>query len=369
MRIGILTLPFNLNYGGFLQAYALMTILKRLGHEPTMIMRRHNKKPVSILYRVKFALKGMVRTLIHLKKFPIFYNNEVNYYYQGKDMLRFVNKYIQPQTCYLYSREELRKVCKDKFDAYIVGSDQVWRPDYVPNIYSFFLDFTKGWDVKRIAYAASFGGNNVKYSDEQIKRCRELINDFDAISLRESSSTELFSKYSWSKKSLDTVLDPTMLLTKEDYIKLLSPQPGPGKGKILSYILDKNKLPDGFGGSIKDHLKKDLYEFPVNRTIKPSIEDWLCAFRDCDYVITDSFHGTVFSIIFNKPFLVLVNKERGAERFYDLLETTGLKDRMYLGGESTINCVINNEIDWTKVNMELSNNRQLSLNFISSNLQ
>lgn len=233
MRIGILTLPFNNNYGGYLQAYALMTVISQLGHEPTMIMRRHDKPKVSCSFKIKYALKGIVKTVLCCKKHPILYDVETEFRHKGKSMLKFVNQYIAPETPYLYSKEELCKYCEGKFDAYIVGSDQVWRAIYVPDIKNYFLDFTEGWNVKRIAYAASFGTDKPEYSDEQIKQCKKLIGLFDGVSLREESGLSVVSNFGWKANVEGVVLDPTMLLAAEDYQKVLPLKASESKENLL----------------------------------------------------------------------------------------------------------------------------------------
>lgn len=369
MRIGILTLPFNNNYGGYLQAYALMTVLKRMGYEPTMIMRRHNKKKNSFFFYLKYAVKGIIKSILKLRQYPLIYEEERVFKNQGKMMLSFVNKNVFPQSPYIYTTEKLKDYCNGRFDAFIVGSDQVWRPDYVNGVlYNLFLDFTKGWNVKRIAYAASFGTDYPVYNNEQSKICGELTKNFDAISLRESSGINVFKKLGWSYGNIETVLDPTMILYKTDYLSLLPKGKTKFRNSILSYVLDANNVIGDICEKISKYTGKQLYTFDIRQRIKPSIEDWLLAFRDCDFVITDSFHGTVFSIIFNKPFLVIVNKERGADRFYNLLRTYKLENRIVNTSQDNIDDILKKDIDWKIVNDIINKNRMKSLDFLKKNL-
>lgn len=332
MRIGILTVPFNNNYGGYLQSYALMTVLKRMGHEPAIIMRRHQKPKVSITYRIKYFIKGIIKTLVRRRHYPCFYDVENHFWQRGKDMQLFLNNNIQPQTKYIYSTEQLRKECEGKFDAYIVGSDQVWRPIYVPGIVSnMYLDFTEGWNVKRIAYAASFGTDNPEYTAEEIERCGKLIEKFDAVSVRERSGLQVINDFNWNVEEPQVVLDPTLLLTKDDYNKALPQENKFAKGKIFCYVLDNSDEAKLAISNIQCQLNRPLYEIAdiqKGDSVLPSIGTWLTAIRDSDFVITDSFHGTVFSIIFNKPFAVYVNKSRGASRFEGLLGQFGLRDHI-----------------------------------------
>ena len=368
MKIGILTLPFNNNYGGYMQAYALMTVLKLMGHEPTLIMRRHNPYRVSIVFRIKFFIKGILKTIIRHKIYPCFYGKESSFRARGKNMLTFVDKYIQPQTRYIYSTDELRKECEDRFDAYIVGSDQVWRPIYVPGLIgNMFLDFTNGWNVKRIAYAASFGTDKWEYSQKQTDAYKQLVSSFNLITVREDSAVKLCEER-FGVNSYH-VLDPTMLLSKEDYKHIVfQSHTSRSPGNLFYYILDPNEEKLSFVKKISKHLdlspftilpkyqKETLTYSAVKNKIEdciyPSVESWLRAFVDSEMIICDSFHGCVFSIIFNKPFWVLENKNRGNTRFESLLKLFGLENRLIdLNMFSIVD--INKPVEWNNINKAL----------------
>lgn len=186
MKVGILTVPFNNNYGGYLQAFALMNVLKQMGHEPTLIMRRQNKRRMFFKAVIKYFIMGIYHSFKNKKLCPLIYKTERDFEYLGSNMHQFVDKRMQPLSPFLYTSEDLQKYCEGKFGAYIVGSDQIWRAIYVPDIANYFLDFTLGWNVKRIAYAASFGTQNPEYTQEEKEICCKLIPQFDAISLREN---------------------------------------------------------------------------------------------------------------------------------------------------------------------------------------
>ena len=370
MRIGILTLPFNNNYGGYLQAYALMTVLKQMGHQPTLIMRRHDKPAVSVRYKLKLGVKGLIKTILTFKKHQIFYDVEYSFKNKGKEMLQFVEKYMQPQTPYLYDTNSLRTYCKGKCDAYIVGSDQVWRAIYVPDIKNYFFDFIDGWDVKRISYAASFGTDKPEYTDEQICQCKELLCNFDAVSVREKSGLEVFKRFDWNVKSPQYVLDPTMLLSSKDYSKILPAAKAESANKIFYYVLDSDRNIESVLSILSALLQKELYGISnIQRTKDslPSIEEWLTNIRDADFVVTDSFHGMVFSIIFHKPFMVCVNKDRGADRFVSLLSFLGLEDNIILS-QSQIKKIALSQIDWRNVDEKLSAMKSKSKEYLVNSL-
>lgn len=370
MRIGILTLPFNNNYGGYLQAYALMKVLKDMGHDVKIIYRRHNRRPLS--YRIKYVIKTLIKIVLGKEHGSLLPNREKEHRKRGELLMPFVDKYICPKTKPLYSTTELIKECKGKFDAVIVGSDQVWRPDYVPNIENFYLDFVKNKNILKIAYAASFGSGNPCYTDSQKQECGKLLEQFNEVSVREESGIAIIHNFDWKPQTPPkTVLDPTMLLTITDYSSLLPIQKNRNK-YLLSYVLDKNT-------EVKRLIevmcsKLEINDYCVIDTSKlmqpdykiPSVETWLGAIMNAEYVITDSFHGTVFSIIFNKPFIVFENKGRGSDRFITLLKYFGLENRL-VSHACDLN-KLSSEIDWIRVNHILSKERETSLNFLSEAL-
>ncbi len=229
------------------------------------------------------------------------------------------------------------------YDAIVVGSDQVWRKIYFVPMWlkqpmeNAFLSFAKGWNIKRISYAASFGTDDWEYTEKQTRLCKEAIKKFDAISVREANGVKLCKQY-FDADALH-VLDPTMLLAADDYIELFKQKQTPkSDGTLLNYVLDET---DELNHLIKKVAKdKNIKPFAVNnpfagdhtkpldQRVMQSVETWLRGFYDADFVITDSFHACVFSIIFKKQFVVVGNKSRGMARFESLLKTFGLGDRL-----------------------------------------
>lgn len=336
MRIGILTLPLHTNYGGILQAYALQTILERMGHEVFIIEKK--QLPLSLpLYKIPYSYGKRIAKNILGHKFPIFYEQKCNrerpIIQQHTD--RFIRKYI-----HLKQYEKFSDIKESEYDAIIVGSDQVWRPKYfsIGKIEQAYLKFTEGWNIKRIAYAASFGTDKWEYTPKQTKICRNLIQKFDAVSVREDSGVDFCRKHFGIEAQ--HVLDPTMLLDKEDYIKLFEEANTPkSKGNLLCYILDET---DEKNALIKHIVEeKSLIPFnvkcisnnitsPICERIQPSVEQWLRGFYDAEFVVTDSFHACVFSILFNKPFIVYGNMKRGISRLNSLLTLFGLNENLLI---------------------------------------
>lgn len=367
MRIGILTVPFNNNYGGFLQAYALTQILERKGHEVTIINRR-KKKITSLRHKVKESIKYI---LGRSKKFELleeYHTKKISLYTD-----QFVRKYFT-FTSVMYSSEELKNC---DFDFYIVGSDQVWRYNFVPSfIDDYFFGFIEDDSKPRISYAASFGTDNLEYNEEKRVLCARLLRKFKAISVREKSGVKLLTEYfNVLPKDVIVTIDPTMLLSIEDYAQLFSPFLTHSRNYMFSYILDEDDdrrkarefIRETKGCSIKEGKAQSGRTFE-QKTIAP-VESWLAAIYESEFVFTDSFHGTVFSILFNKPFIVYGNIGRGKARFDSLLSMFGLEDRYINNFNQLSESMIMKDIDWNKINSLLNIYRKKSMVFLDNSLE
>lgn len=358
MKIGIITQPLFANYGGFLQNYALQQVLKRLGHEPiTIDYFRYRKLWIYLLYILKLIILRLIRgkgfeAIPQLRRRSC--NNE-----------SFVNNYLsvtKPVGSYKNNIIE-----EYNLGTIIVGSDQVWRPRYNSLILKdVFLDFVLQKGVKKIAYAASFGTDEWEYTSKQTKECSILAKQFQAISVRENSGVELCKKY-LDVEAIE-VLDPTLLLDKEDYTELCKDVPANSEQYLAAYVLDINDKKSEFIQKIVNEQQLPLKIFSAGNTSKLTIEEWLAMFRDAQYIITDSFHGTVFSIIFNKPFISIGNGKRGMSRFLSLLDKFGLESRLFDEILLEKYSYVENKIDWENINNQRIKLKTLSLNFLVNNL-
>lgn len=373
MRIGVLTLQLHNNFGGILQAYALLKVLKDLGHNVVLIDKSRTVSIGPWYRKYPIYIKRCIRKYILGQKITVradVEQNKVNATI-ARHSDRFINKYIER----IYTKD-FSNIIKQDFDAIIVGSDQIWRPKYFFSaIENAYLEFAKDWDVKRIAYAASFGTDEWEYNEEQTANCAALLKKFNTVSVRESSATVL------CKEKLGTdalhVLDPTMLLEKEDYIKLFK-ETGTvqSNGNLFCYILDESIEKDTIISIISKekglppfyvNSKYNNAEAPLEERIQQPVEKWLRAFYDAEFVITDSFHACVFSIIFNKPFVVYGNKERGMARFESLLTLFALEDRL-VSSPYEVNKALQATIDWDRVNSIRKQMKEKSLSFLTKNL-
>jgi len=284
--------------------------------------------------------------------------------HKGGKMLPFFEKYIIPHTKPVYSTKCLSKQCLE-YDTIIVGSDQVWRAEILSNIKDYFLCFDNDNRITKIAYAASFGKEDPGYTKKQKITCGNTLSMFKAVSVREANGLKLIRDYEWSCTKAEVVLDPTMLLPKSDYlpfIKTTEKQP-----LVFAYILDQTEEKNAILNRVAKRLSLNEYNFLKGCERKdfvyPSVEEWLSCYVSASFVVTDSFHGTVFAILFNIPFVVVINEGRGAARFETLLETFRLKDRV-VSTNSDLDGLFNSPIDWNSVNEILKSKREESENFL-----
>jgi len=310
-KITILTQHLLCNYGGFLQNFALQQILGKMGYDVVTIdyLRTMNSSP---LWRCVLSwCKTLLLCFLGKHRKFIQYSSRGERKEWAED---FVKKWIKTTPkCYKYKPELL----KDS-DAVIVGSDQVWRPKYNHKIEDLFLQFAEKLPIKRIAYAASFGVDDWEYTPKQTKACSVLVKKFDAISVREESGVKLCKEHLGVDATW--VLDPTLLLDKEDYCEVCKDIPVVREKILVAYVLDNNKDIRLLCESIAAERGLILKFFGAGTDTNFTVPEWLAMFRDASYVVTDSFHGTVFSIIFGKDFKCLYNKSRGSARFDSLLK-------------------------------------------------
>lgn len=373
-KIAILTQPLGHNYGGIMQNYALQQVLLKKGFEVETIAREYPKwNFYSFLYKIKNNTYN--RLLGKYKRSAKF--SKIEYENIIENMNSFICSNIKISKK-LYSTQELSKYFIDNvFDVVLVGSDQTWRKIYSPKITNYYLDFlSKNEHIKKISYASSFGTDDWEYSNSLTKKCKVLAEKFDAISVREESGIELCKKH-FGVDAL-CVLDPTLLLEAKDYVKLFD-EKKENKEEIVVYMLDCNNEKRNFISNLAKKLNKNvLFNQPMKwlgsddgeeiefKYLAP--EAWLQSFYNADFIITDSFHGTVFSILFRKPFLSIINTNRGATRFYSLLDKLGLQSCIVEDMEGFDYNKLKETIDYDTVELKLKELRNSSFSFLDKNL-
>lgn len=382
MKIAILTLPLHANYGGILQCYALQTVLEGMGHQVTVLNRRWPGPNARLVAR-RFAsiAKCIVKKyLLGHKDIALMspWADDYNIHKPSEaekkrhtEIRRFIKEYIH-LTKPLRSSDELREYVEaNEVDCIVVGSDQVWREIYGPCIEDYFLGFLPEGDKRvKVTYAASFGTADSPISEDHLKKCIPLAKRFSSISVREQSGVKVMKDIFGLDAKLH--LDPTLLLSAEQY---KFPVKDVEKGCLVSYILDETEDKIAISQEVSKELHFKNKKLRLDATsqddvVLPSIEDWLSSFANAEFVVTDSFHGCVFSIINHKPFIAIANKDRGLERFTSLLGTFGQMDRLIFDYQDFISkiALLLRSIDYTTVNNKLQEIKQESVDYLENHL-
>ena len=350
MKIALLNLPVDNNYGGNLQRYALMKVLHDMGHSVTHLNMRFRyrlpwyKKPK--YYGKRFLLKVLFK-----RDIKVFFSPQDQYEQKCSITDAFYHKYIN-HTEIIYNSKKL--VQYTDFDAFIVGSDQVWRKRIAAkNMPYYFLSHLQSIDKPKIACAVSFGVDTSELNDDEKTYYGNLYKKFDAVSVRETSGLKILNQLGWTHPKAIHLLDPTFMLSKSDYQTIInSNETEPSAGNLFCYILDMTEEKENVIKGIVS--SKGLTPFYVSLDDNISIPQWLRSFDEAEYIITDSFHGLVFSIIFNKPFKLIKNSFRGNARFDSVMETFNIFD--------------NQEFDWEYINNTIQDYKILFIDFLKKTL-
>lgn len=347
MKIGIITIQNSSNYGAMLQTYALQSFLEKYGCSVEIInydnphmakgldLIRHGTSLIEIYYMILDLLNFRARKkMIH------------NFHIFSRDYLNLTRK---------YSKSELLYGMLETYDIYISGSDQIWNPNVtdgeVDDIY-FCGMAQKGSKV--ISYASSFGGYDFldKNKNEKIKN---FLKKYSAISTREMGYIQKASCL--TEKRIVKVMDPVFLLSKDEWYNSMNTQEIIGKPYILIYVMSKHA--EVLERVLRMNISKNLDIIMFGETLirKKNIhyvmdagpKEFVNFFRNASFVVTNSFHGTAFSLIFNKNMCVL-NNANNMNRIYDLLQTVNLNSILV----KDINALeMSNQVDYNAVNQYL----------------
>ena len=328
----ILNFWFGSNYGAMLTCYALQEALKDMGKLPCVI----NYVPPKVTVAGNLAENFSAR---YLKLSP---------------------------PC--NSFEDLRRL-NNLTKTFIVGSDQVWRYKYMSflgkNIYQ--LNFAAP-DAKKIAYAVSFGLDHWEGGCEDTLLTKYYISRFDAVSVREDDGVEICRDV--FEKDAEHVLDPVFLVDIKKWQRLLDNSQCSGNGYVTTYVLDKSQKAE----NIINYVCRKFSDVSVVNMVNASrsktdicAEDWLYHIKNCRFLVTDSFHGMCFAIIFNKPFICLANMNRGYSRFRSVSQMFGLENRCVLDfDEKQIEEILSEEVEYAKVNKIIAKEKERSLMWLKN---
>lgn len=395
-RVGLLTLPLHTNYGGMVQAVALYRIvtadlqceaifLERAAAVPQKSLLRRAVIGAAVRMPFIFALrtklsqaaqnKGALAKFVPpaLAKKAFSKVDRMIRIRRSKEHLPFLQRTMAARSGILTSTQDMAaSIGRFGIDTLVVGSDQVWRLGYHPPgaEEDFFFGFAPSPAIRKVSYAASFGFGDWKYA-QHTERVKELLARFDAVSVREASGVEICNQV-FGRPDAVHVLDPTMVVDPVFYEEIAAPPSHRAPPTLLSYVLDDE--PDRL--RISDEVLQALGPGFSHRSLKLDagwatldVPGWLRAFMDADFVLTDSFHGVVFSIIFRKNFIGIVNRNRGADRFTSLLQQLGLLDRLVSESDrGTVLDLVQRPIDYSAVEPRLSALRQISMAFLRNAL-
>ena len=304
-KIAILTLNGYFNYGNRLQNFALQEVLKSMEFEVETIII--SNKPQNKSYSLKKRISDT------FKKSPMEIYNRIKYKikrqkkqflsrYRTRTFKEFTLDYIK-ETDYSISDKELPDNLSARYDYFVAGSDQVWNPSYNYGSSIYFLTFTE--KHKRITYAPSFGVSEIK--PEFIERYREWISDIDRISVREDVGAKIIKDL--TGKEVPVLVDPTLLLSREKWLTIAKEASNKPKEKyLLTYFL--GGLPAQYKEQLKNIAKENKLEvinmgdIKEKDTYRTGPREFIDYINSCSLMCTDSYHGLVFSILFEKPFIV-----------------------------------------------------------------
>lgn len=367
-KIGQLTFHASHNYGSVLQAYALSRQLQLMGHDTEIInLRPQTQKDA---YRIiRESDKG-----IH-KVFRYFiYSVLVK---RAKEYERFINDVLPVTSKEYASTEELRKELFD-YDCYVCGGDQIWNPVCQDFESAYYLQFlSEDNKARKISYAPSLG--KTEFDEVTLGKIGRWVQKFDYISVREKRGAELIQKL--TTKPVTMVCDPVVLLDKSEWEKL-AVKPKYKKPYILVYFLENNHG----SRSLTEYLRKitgyDVVIFneyirdfvkPYHKEYSASPEEFVGLFINASFVYTNSFHGTAFATIFEKPFIsaIAVDQEHATNnndsRKIDYLKKIGLEERLYTTGNPTKEFLLH--IDYTEAREKMNEFRKESLDFLRNALK
>lgn len=376
-KIGIITFINAGNYGAELQAFATQYILNKMGYDAEIINyvfyknSRHIKtkksKPV-----FSFSLKQhlaeyllpkiqKIKALLNKKQDQI-RNSRFESFHKANT--KFSKEYRTIEE--LYNNPPM-------YDVYISGSDQIWNPDIYSSVKPYFLTFAPK-NSKKISYASSFGKNFLQ--PIVAKKYSKWLNDYSAISTREVTGVKIINNLGFNA---ECVLDPTLLLNNDEWRKVEKKQENIPQNYLLIYELISSKYLTNIAKHIAQHrglkivrICKDSYiedsDNSIINIINAGPAEFVYLFSHATYIVTNSFHGTAFSINLCKDFNVVISSKRSnSNRQRNILNLTNLKDRLIEEGSdiSNINC---SKIDYKLVTNLLDKEREKSLSFLKSNI-
>lgn len=350
-RVGIVGYWYATNYGSVLTYYALGKAIDKMGYETLFVDR-----PEAWLDQ------------------------------EGLDVIsrKFLNSHVKITEPYKWG--EIKNL-NNLFDTFVVGSDQVWTKDAMQNMRNMFLLEFADETKRKIAYAPSFGFDDIKLSGSNLNTASILLHKFNAISIREDSGKKILA----DKFMIDAVqnVDPVFLIDVDEYLQIANESNiQVNEEYILAYILDPTedkelalkKLAEKLGkkvyiildarkGTFEKNVQK-LKIYSLNDVVEEcAVEDWVYLFKNAQYIFTDSHHGLAMGIIFGKQLICYANVSRGYTRFTSLMGMLGIRDRLIQQSSEISEQLVYSEINYADVNCILNKKREDSKNWLYNSLK
>lgn len=386
MKIGVVTYVKCDNYGAELQAFALQRKLNGLGYDAEVIniekrdvdmkknpdvikgaiIQRFKKEGIKAIYSILKKIFEVRKRIVAEKK------NKDKIANKHKLFERFFEEKIKHSDKY-YTLDAITTATDLPYDIYIAGSDQIWNYIHTDRLDVYFLMFANKYNAKKISYAASISIYDIP--SKLRNDYKKYFENIDVISVRELHGADLVAKY--SDKTAEVVLDPTFLLLRDDWQKEVAINCEIEGDYLLIYTLSGSPHIRKMALNIANQLnlkvvniKSNYVEEPNDGTIhmyEIGPAEWVGLWSNAKYVVTDSFHGTAFSINFNIPFTTLVNPNSMMNsRVLSILKITGLESRIVYDNSESIETPVIFNVDFTPVNVILEKWRTKSLNFLQS---
>ena len=298
-KVGIIGLPHSQNIGNNLLKYAIYIKLSQLGYNPFIVGRRYMNHNISFINQTT--------------------------------QLRIIN-------------ESFTEIKENNFDILMVNSDQTWRKWTIGNKDPFFYDiaflkFSEKWDKPKFVYGASIGIDKWEFNKNDEETAKYLLKNFTGISIREKGTIKYIEDH--LGLNAEFVLDPTFLINKNYYLNLIQNYKNDiiiNDSFILVYKISESISILNYINNIKNKYNYKIYWIDLN--ITNNIQKFIYGIYKCKGIITDSYHGTLFSIIFNKPFISFIFEDNGKERFNSLKEILNISDRIYdLNSSPNVNLI------------------------------
>ena len=363
LKIALITIHWANSYGGMLQAIASQKILSDYGEVKVIDYKTPHLKKSMQLIRIGYMPRDFLR--------------------MGKDLFRLLPRYrlLNKFKKFIWRNLNLTQQCvshhdlgklEEHYDLFVCGSDQIWNPNIVDEFdNAYFLGFIH--DKKKISYASSSGSYQFSENEEAV--LVGYLTSFSNISVREKNTAQYISNL-LEKRKITTVLDPTLMLNKAEWLELLKLKvKKKNKLYVFVYTLKKDQFVRDVVEKVSNYLDLEVIVidqdtflgYPSDLHIRDADpEEYLELIAGASFVITNSFHGTAFSVNFGIPF-ISIKPETGLNRIQDFLESVGLQGRLILD-KNNLNDIISSPVDFKGSNIKLEKLRASTRAYLNNSL-